>query len=212
VRLIFALLVLAMLSSSLAQADVDPALRENGVLYFADNLPNRLIGTVKAPTTVYLRRDFQMPLASLFTGQKIEIVGVAPEGYLITCTYRNNSVSGWIMTGGLPPDVSLALLTQAKKTQERRNQMAGLIASKQVIRGMTVDEVHQSLGSPDQTSTHTDASGSTQTWVYTTYRDIMQTSYVPGPFGRPDDYHLCKRGGQRHRTARDEPRQRRADP
>jgi hypothetical protein len=126
-----------------------------------------------------------MPLASLFTGQKIEIVGVAPEGYLITCTYRNNSVSGWIMTGGLPPDVSLALLTQAKKTQERRNQMAGLIASKQVIRGMTVDEVHQSLGSPDQTSTHTDASGSTQTWVYTTYRDIMQTSYVPGPFGRP---------------------------
>jgi hypothetical protein len=184
VRLIFVLLGLLLLGLAPARADVDPALREDGVLYFADNLPNRLIGTVKTPTTVFLHRNFQMPLASLFSGQKIEIVGVAPEGYLITCTYRNNSVNGWIAPADLPPDVDQTVLGQAKKNQERRNQMAALIANKQVVRGMTLDEVHQSLGNPDQTSSHTDATGSTQTWVYTTYQDVLQTSYVPGPFGR----------------------------
>jgi hypothetical protein len=183
VRLIPALCLLVLVIGS-ARADVDPALREDGVLYYADNLPSRLIATVKTPTTVYLRRDFGMPLASLFAGQKIEIVGGAREGYLITCTYRNNSVTGWIMPSDLPPDVDQAHLAEARKNQARRNQMAAVIAAKQVIRGMTVDEVHQSLGNPDQTSSHTDASGTSQIWTFTTYQDVWQTSYAPGPYGR----------------------------
>lgn len=182
-RLIAALCVFALVIGS-ARADVDPALREGGVSYYADNLPSRVIGTVKTPATVYLHRDFGMPLASLFAGQKIEIVGTAREGYLITCTYRNNSVTGWIMPSDLPPDVDPALLAEARKNQARRDQMAAVIAAKQVIRGMTTDEVHQSLGNPDQTASHTDATGTSQTWTFTTYQDVWQTSYVASPYGR----------------------------
>lgn len=180
------LAVLGLLAAiPFVRAEVDPALREDGVLYFEDNLPNRIIATVKTPTTVYLHRDFQMPLASLFAGQKIEVVGMSPEGYLIKAVYRNNSVSGWIMPADLPPDVDRAQIAQAQKAELRREQMAAVIAHKQVVRGMTPDEVHQSLGDPDQTSSHTDGSGTSQTWVYTTYADVWQTSYVAGPFGRP---------------------------
>jgi len=180
---VLALLLLAF--GGHAWADVDPALREDGVLYFGDNLPHRVIGTVKTPTTLYLHRNFQMPLASLFAGQKIEIVGAAPQGYLITGVYRNNSVSGWITAEDLPPDVDRGLVAQAQKAQAHREAIANVIAHRQVIRGMTADEVRQSLGAPDQTSSRTDAAGESQTWTYTAYQDVWQTSYVPGPFGRP---------------------------
>jgi hypothetical protein len=183
VKVLIALVALALAASSI-RADVDPALREDGVLYYADNLPNRIIATVKVPTTVFLRRDFSSPLASVFAGQKIEIVGAAPEGYLITCVYRNNSVSGWITPDNLPPDVDRGLLAQAQKAQARRNQMARFIANKQVVRGMTPDEVQQSLGKPDQTSSRTDADGTLQTWTFTVYQTIWQTSYTPGFYGR----------------------------
>jgi hypothetical protein len=76
------------------------------------------------------------------------------------------------------------MLAQAQKAQARRNQMAHLIANKQVVRGMTADEVQQSLGSPDQTSSRSDADGTVQTWTFTTYRTIWQTSYTPGFYGR----------------------------
>jgi hypothetical protein len=182
-RLILAVLLLAAVSG--VRADVDLALREDGVLYFEDNLPTHLLATVQSPTTVYLRRDLQTPLASLFAGQKIEIIGMSPEGFMIKGTYRNNSITGWISPGELPSDVDRAQIALAKKNQERRGQIAAVIARKQVIRGMTPDEVHQSLGDPDQTSSHTDGSGTSQIWVYTTYANVWQTSYVAGPFGRP---------------------------
>ena len=159
-RLILAVLLLAAVSG--VRADVDLALREDGVLYFEDNLPTHLLATVQSPTTVYLRRDLQTPLASLFAGQKIEIIGMSPEGFLIKGTYRNNSITGWISPGELPSDVDRAQIALAKKNQERRGQIAAVIARKQVIRGMTPDEVHQSLGDPDQTSSHTDGSGTSQ--------------------------------------------------
>ena len=174
-----------VLALSSVHADVDPALREDGVLYLEDNLPARVVGTVKTPTTVYLHRDFQMPLASLFAGQKIEIVGQGPEGYIVAATYRNNSVSGWIMSNDLPPDVDPAQFAQARKNQEHRAMIAAAIANKQVLRGMTQDEVHQVLGDPDQTSTHTDDQGTSQTWTFTAYQDVLQTVYAPGLYGRP---------------------------
>ena len=48
-----------------AQAQTAPELREDGVLYFEDNLPNKITATLKAPATVFLRRDFQMAAAYL---------------------------------------------------------------------------------------------------------------------------------------------------
>ena len=80
--------LLLLLSVVGARADLDPALREQGVLYFEDNLPAKVIATVQKTTTLYLHRDFQTPLAAIYNGQKVEIIGMAPEGYLLATIYR----------------------------------------------------------------------------------------------------------------------------
>lgn len=169
----------------MARADLDPALREDGVLYFEDNLPNKIVATVKAPITIYLRRDFQTALAAMGPGAKLELVGMSPEGYLVKGSYRNNSVTGWIQPSDLPPGIDPALITQAKKNQARHDEVAAAIAHKKVIRGMTPDEVRQSVGRPEQTSSQVDDSGTSNTWVYTTYTEVYQSSYGPGLYGRP---------------------------
>src|SRR5258708_15211414 len=97
-------LVLLFLALSIvgAPAQIDPALREDGVLYFDGNLPSKVVATLHTMTTVYLHRDFQMALAALYPGQKVELVGMGPEGFLLKTNYRNNTISGWIHTEDLP--------------------------------------------------------------------------------------------------------------
>jgi hypothetical protein len=167
-----------------ARADLDPALREDGVLYFEDNLPDPIVAQVQAPTTLYLHRDFASALALIVPGQKIEIIGVSKEGFLVKGDYRNNAVTGWITAAQLPPGVDPKLIEQAKKNQAWHDQVAAAIQAKKVIRGMSPDDVKASLGEPEQTASKVDDSGSGLTWVYTTYSIVWQTVASPGYYGR----------------------------
>ncbi len=167
-----------------ARADLDPALREDGVLYFEGNLPGRITATIHTMTTVYLHRDFQTPLAALYNGQKIEIIGMAPEGYLLTTKYRNNTTTGWIKPGDLPSGIDPAIFATAQKNQARRDAVDVAIANKHVIRGMTPDEVMQAVGRPTSTHSKTDPQGEALTWIYETYREDPQYEYSIDPTGR----------------------------
>ena len=177
--------LLLALSMGSASAQIDPALREDGVLYFDGNLPDKVTATLHTATTVYLHRDFQMALAALYPGQKIELIGMSPEGYLLKTNYRNNTVTGWIRPEDLPSGIDPALFTEAKKNQAHRDAVDVAIANKDVIQGMTPDEVKQSVGRPEQISSRVDPSGSALTWIYTTYREEPQYQYSLDPYGRP---------------------------
>jgi len=168
-----------------ASAQIAPELREDGVLYFDGNLPdNAVTATLHAATTVYLHRDFQMALAALYPGQKIELIGMSPEGYLLKTNYRNNTVTGWIHPEDLPSGIDPALFAEAQKNQTHRDAVAVAIANKSVIQGMTPDEVKQSVGRPEQVASRVDSSGSALTWIYTTYREEPQYQYTLDPYGR----------------------------
>ena len=166
-------------------AQVAPELQEQGVLYFDNNLPAKITGTIHTVTTLYLHRDFQTALASLYPGQKIEFVGMSPEGYLLKSTARNNTVMGWIHPEDLPTGVDQSLFTQAQKIQVRRDAVAVAITNKSVIQGMTPDEVKAAVGAPEQVLSKVDPSGSSLTWIYTTYREDPQYEYALNTFGRP---------------------------
>jgi hypothetical protein len=178
-------LLLVALSIVNAPAQLDPALRENGVLYFDGNLPGRVTATLHTATTVYLRRDFSMALATLYPGQTIELIGMGSEGYLLKANFRNNSITGWIKPDDLPTGIDPGLFTAAEKNQKHHDAVAVAITNKNVIRGMTPDEVAQSVGKPEQVSSRIDAGGATLTWVYTTYREDPQYQYSIDAFGRP---------------------------
>jgi hypothetical protein len=177
--------LLLALSVVNAPAQLDPALRENGVLYFDGNLPNKVVATLNIGTTVYLRRDFNMALATLYPGQKIELIGMSPEGYLLKTNYRNNSITGWIRPGDLPSGVDPSLFAQAAKNQKHHDEVVVAIANKTVIQGMTPDEVKQAVGTPEGVTSKVDPSGSALTWTYTTYREDPQYQYTLDAFGRP---------------------------
>ncbi len=178
---------LALLALSVvgAPAQIAPELREEGVLYFDGNLPDKVIATLHTATTVYLRRDFQMALAALYPGQKVELIGMSRDGYLLKTIYRNNTITGWIRPDDLPSGVDPAIFLQAQKNQAHHEAVAVAITNKSVIQGMTPDEVKQSVGRPEQVSSRIDPSGSALTWIYTTYREDPQYEYALDLFGRP---------------------------
>ena len=168
-----------------APAQIASELQEQGVLYFDGNLPDKVTATLHTATTVYLRRDFQMALAALYPGQKIELIGMSPEGYLLKTNYRNNTISGWIRAADLPSGIDPAIFAEAKKNQAHRDDVAVAISNKSVIQGMTPDEVKQSVGRPGQVASRVDPGGSALTWIYTTYVEQPQYQYTLDPFGRP---------------------------
>jgi len=176
--------VLALLPLVRSQAQIAPELREEGVLYFEDNLPNKIVATVKAPLTIYLQRDFGMAAAYLGAGQQIQLLGMSGDGYLVKGNYRGNTVTGWIRPEDLPSGIDPALFAEAKKNQAWHDAVAVAIANKNVIEGMTPDEVTQAMGKPTQTSSRTDANGTQQTWIFTTYREEPQNTYTLDAFGR----------------------------
>ena len=155
------------------------------MLYFEGNLPGKIIATLHTGTTVYLRRDFQMALAALYSGQKVELIGMSPEGYLLQANYRNNTITGWIRPEDLPSGIDPAVFVQARKNDERRQAVAAAVAKKTVIQGMTPDEVQQSVGKPEQVTSHSDPHGESLVWTYTTYREDPQYEYGLDQFGRP---------------------------
>jgi hypothetical protein len=167
------------------RADIAPELREQGVLYFEGNLPQKVVATLHTGTTVYLHRDFQMALAALYPGQKIEFVGMSPEGYLVKTLFRNNTVTGWIRPEDLPTGIDPSVFVQARKIQAHRDAVSVAITNKSVIQGMTPDEVRLSVGPPGQVTTRTDPTGSAMTWIYSTYREDPQYEYALDSFGRP---------------------------
>lgn len=182
----YALLLALSISVAPARAELDSALREDGVLYFDGNLPGgKILATLHTGTTVYLHRDFQMALAALYNGQKIELIGMSPEGYLLKANYRNNTITGWIKPDDLPSGIDPAIFAQAKKNQARHEAVGVAIANKTVIQGMTPDEVKQAVGRPESVTSHTDPNGASLVWTYVTYREEPQYQYTLDAFGRP---------------------------
>jgi hypothetical protein len=168
-----------------APAQIAPELQEQGVLYFNGNLPNKITATLHTATTVYLHRDFRLALAALYPGQKIELIGMSPEGYLLKADNRSNTLIGWIRPQDLPSGIDPAIFVQAGKNQSRRDAVAVAIANKSVIRGMTPDEVQQAVGRPEQVSSRVGPTGSALIWIYTTYRQDPQYQYALNAYGRP---------------------------
>jgi hypothetical protein len=107
-----------------------------------------------------------------------------PQGFLVKTTFRNNTITGWIRPEDLPSGVDSSLFAKAAANQKRHDEVAAAIANKQVITGMTPDEVTQAMGQPDQVASKTDASGTSLTWIFTTYELEPQSTWGVDRFGR----------------------------
>lgn len=177
-------LLLAWIALAVPLLAAPQELRDPDVLYFDQNLPEKIVFTLEKNANVYLDKDFQTLAAALPPGTKVQISGLTNDGnYLVTTKYRGTRIEGWAMASELPA-VDPKLIDAAKKSQEWHDSVQKAIKEKRVVQGMTLDEVKQSMGKPDRTSFRQDAQVRFDTWSYITYELVPQNTYVTDSLGR----------------------------
>jgi hypothetical protein len=165
---------------------VAPELQEQGVFYLHNVMTLPVQGKVENVTTMYVHRDFTSPVGTLIPGQIIEVVGIAPEGYLVRAVAPNSNVMGWIRLDQIPSNIDQRTLVQAQQYYQREQEIQVAIANKTVIQGMTPEDVEKSLGSKAPTILkQTLPQGVFETWTYTTYKQVPQNSYAVDSMGQP---------------------------
>lgn len=158
--------------------------REPDVLYFDQNLPEKIVVTLEKNANVYLDKDLQTLAAALPPGTKVQILGLVNDGnYFVSTKYRGTRIEGWAFAGDFPP-IDSKLIETAKKSQAWRESVQRAIKEKRVVQGMTFDDVKKSLGKPDRTSSRQDAQTKFDTWTFITYELVPQNSYVTDAWGR----------------------------
>ena len=101
--------------------------------------------------------------------------------YRVRGQAQQGQILAWVSPQSLTP-LDADLLKNLKKAAERKKTVDALIKQRQVVMGMTPDEVGKSLGKPKKKTNKTDKDGTQQIWEYIKYVSIPQQvpSYVNG--------------------------------
>ncbi len=174
---------LAMLAVLPQVARAQDELRDPGVLYFDETLPDPVELKLLDATDVYSGRDWSVRLVTLPKNQTVRVMGMDGLLLSIQTVFAGNKVTGWVEAKKLPP-LDPKLLETARKNKVFRDAVAQAIKDKKVIDGMTLEDVQRSLGKPNRTAFRKEASGRIDTWYYTTYQNVPQYSYTTNAFGQ----------------------------
>ncbi len=165
--------------------EIAPELQEPGVLYIHNSTTQPIQGKVSVITYIYGRRTFTTLVGTALPGQVIEIVAMAPEGYMVRVASNNGGVLGWIRPDELPNTVDINQLGQLQALYQHQQEVNVAIANKTVIRGMSEPEVQMALGKPGRTVKQTLSQGVFETWEYTTYKQTPQNDFTVDSTGQP---------------------------
>lgn len=168
-----------------ASAELPGLTRERGALYLEDFLDQPYRVQVLQPAAVYYNADLARLLGTFRRGQLVEIQAVDDKRGLLRVRgqAQQGQVAGWMEARFLTP-LDPDFVGGLRRTAERKAQIQTLTANGEVAMGMTMDEVAASLGQPVKKSTHTDATGSVETWEYLRYVTVPRTVTSYDGFGR----------------------------
>lgn len=159
------------------------ALKEKGVLYFDENLPQPLLVPMAKASYLYSDRSLSAPTAVAFAKDtKVRIVGMAPEGFYIQGQHRGAPYTGWVAPDAVTVDAKI--LQQAQQRQQYRDAVKLAIKEKRLLEGMTFDEVRAARGKPDAASFRQENGQRIDTWRYITYERVPQRQLGYNSFGQ----------------------------
>lgn len=159
-----------------------PVVREPGAIYLEDLLVKPVKVNVPAEGPIYFDIQMQRYLGQLKAGQIVEIQAVSDHAFRVKGLAKQGQVLGWIdpqFLGQMKPD----FLANLKKAAKRHEDVAALIARKEVAVNMTKEEVFASLGKAGKTVSRVDASGQHEVWEYIKYDDVPQQTTGYDRFG-----------------------------
>jgi hypothetical protein len=150
--------------------------QETGTFSVEDVVPQPISLKVAHEAPIYYQSSMDRVLGSMAPGTIVRLVAMSDMGHFrVRGRARHGDVAGWMRkVDVISKDPNLA--ANLKKTWDRHVQVSALIEAKQVALGMTLDEVHQSLGKPDKKSSKVTLDGRSDTLEYVTYEVVPQTT------------------------------------
>jgi len=162
---------------------ISDALKEKGVLYFDENLPQPLTVKLSKATYIHSDRSLKSPSVAFQKGKEVRIVGMAPEGFFISGKHRGGDYTGWVGADVITIDPKV--LQQAQAMQQKRDAIELAVKEKRVVEGMTFDHVKESQGKPDTVSFREEKGQRIDTWRYITYERVPTTQTGYTNYGQP---------------------------
>ena len=161
-----------------AETDARPIIREAGAIYLSDFGQKPLRLKVLRPAPCYFDIGMTRYAGTLRFPQTVQVEAFADNGCRIRGNAQQGGVAAWIPYNELEP-LPEGLLSNLKKSEERRRVVDALIARNEVAIGMTIEEVGRSLGKPQKITNRADQRGTRQIWEYIKYTLVPQTTYTP---------------------------------
>ena len=160
--------------------------REKDAFYLEDYFkqPYRLRVLVDAP--IYFNVDAARFLGTVRHEQLVDLLAVTGNGALLRVRgqAQQGQVSGWMPARYLTP-LDPSFVEGLRHASDRREQIRKLAAAGEIALGMTPEEVSSILGQPARKSSHTDASGSSETWEFVRYESVPRQVVSTDQLGRP---------------------------
>lgn len=178
-------LLFAALSPDLAKAQLEKSNlpQEEGGVYLEDLLDKPIQLKVVKPSPVYSSLKGDRWLGNLVPGHTATLLAISDRAYRVRAQARQGQVAGWVSPQALQ-GIDDKMVKNLKKLAERELLVRDLISKKQIAMGMTMGEVEQALGRPDNRSSKVSKEGRSDKLEYITYERVAQTVTGPDRFGR----------------------------
>jgi len=141
------------------------------VVYLKTSASDAVKLEVVKSAPVFSDKEGKNRLGTLVENQTVTLEALAPRCYRVRGKGRTDGIVGWVA----PWAFSTAEPEFQKRLEEfyeRELQVKKLIEHKQVVVGMTVDEVSQSRGKPTKTSIRKTETGESGKWEWVDYEEV----------------------------------------
>jgi len=157
--------------------------QEKGGVYLEGLLDKPIKLKVVKASAVYSSLKGDRWLGNLVPGHTATLLAISDKAYRVRGRARQGQVAGWVSPKALE-GMDEKMVKNLKKLAERELLVQDLISKKQIAMGMTVGEVEDSLGRPDNRSSKVNKEGRKDKVEYITYERVAQTVTRPDRFGR----------------------------
>jgi len=122
-------------------------------------------------TAVYANRNRNGYFTNFAAGDRVQLLAYNEKTSLVK--HLKSQKTGWVPVQNLSEiDESLLSSVTAQAAEQKKYQAA--IEERKVLAGMTLDQVRESLGKPDEAAFRTDTSGRTDVWSYFEYKSVFR--------------------------------------
>src|SRR5438128_2075364 len=144
----FALIFLGlMLPFTLWRLHAVEKLRLDDVVYLDDFMGKPLELKALKSTPLTFSRDGNSVIDSLRPNQRVRLVGIGPERYLVEARVTNGRAEGWVLPGDMEP-IPESVLKELQKKGADAEKIKEAIAHGEIEIGMTEEDVIKVLGTP----------------------------------------------------------------